>query len=375
MFGKGITLFKLFGFKVKIDFSWLILGLLITWTLAEGLFPYQIKGLHPITYWIMGVAGALGLLFSIVFHELWHSLIARKFGLSMRGITLFIFGGVAEMTEEPPSPKAEFFMAVAGPISSVVLSLGLFAIFFIGAGAGWPKSTTVVINYLAFLNLILAGFNLMPAFPLDGGRVLRSVLWGWKDNIRWATQVSSKIGGAFGIALIAIGILELFLGNLIGGIWMAVIGLFIRGASQSAYQQMLLRRSLEGEKVRRFMKSEPITVSPSISVEDLIEDYIYKYHFKLYPVVDKGQLVGCVTLNQIKNIPREERENRNVRELAVGCSENNTIAPDEDAIKALTVMRKTHSSRLMVVEGDKLVGVLTLKDMMGLLSLKIDLEQ
>jgi Zn-dependent protease/CBS domain-containing protein len=375
MFGKGITLFKLFGFKVKIDFSWLILGLLITWTLAEGLFPYQIKGLHPITYWIMGVAGALGLLFSIVFHELWHSLIARKFGLSMRGITLFIFGGVAEMTEEPPSPKAEFFMAVAGPISSVVLSLGLFAIFFIGAGAGWPKSITVVINYLAFLNLILAGFNLMPAFPLDGGRVLRSVLWGWKDNIRWATQVSSKIGGAFGIALIAIGILELFLGNLIGGIWMAVIGLFIRGASQSAYQQMLLRRSLEGEKVRRFMKSEPITVSPSISVEDLIEDYIYKYHFKLYPVVDKGQLVGCVTLNQIKNIPREERENRNVRELAVGCSENNTIAPDEDAIKALTVMRKTHSSRLMVVEGDKLVGVLTLKDMMGLLSLKIDLEQ
>jgi Zn-dependent protease len=202
MFGKGITLFKLFGFKVKIDFSWLILGLLITWTLAEGLFPYQIKGLHPITYWIMGVAGALGLLFSIVFHELWHSLIARKFGLSMRGITLFIFGGVAEMTEEPPSPKAEFFMAVAGPISSVVLSLGLFAIFFIGAGAGWPKSITVVINYLAFLNLILAGFNLMPAFPLDGGRVLRSVLWGWKDNIRWATQVSSKIGGAFGIALI-----------------------------------------------------------------------------------------------------------------------------------------------------------------------------
>lgn len=375
MFGKGITLFRLFGFKVKIDLSWLILGLLITWTLAQGLFPYQIKGLHPTTYWIMGVAGALGLLFSIVFHELWHSLIARKFGLSMRGITLFIFGGVAEMTEEPPSPKAEFFMAVAGPISSVILSLGLFAIFFIGAGAGWSKSITVVINYLAFLNLILAGFNLMPAFPLDGGRVLRSVLWGWKDNLRWATQISSKIGGAFGIALIAIGILELFLGNLIGGIWMAVIGLFIRGASQSAYQQMLLRRSLEGEKVRRFMKSEPITVSPSISVEDLIEDYIYKYHFKLYPVADNGELVGCVALNQIKNIPKEERKNRLVRELIVECSENNTIGPDEDAMKALTVMRKTHSSRLMVVEGDKLAGILTLKDMMGLLSLKIDLEQ
>lgn len=375
MFGKGITLFRLFGFKVRIDLSWLMLGFLITWSLAQGLFPQLIKGLQTTTYWIMGVAGALGLLFSIVFHELWHSLIARKFGLSMRGITLFIFGGVAEMTEEPPSPRAEFFMAVAGPISSVVLSLGLFAIFFIGAAAGWPKSVTGVINYLAFLNLILAGFNLMPAFPLDGGRVLRSVLWGWKGNLRWATLISSKIGGVFGIALVAIGILELFLGNLIGGIWMAVIGLFIRGASQSAYQQMLLRRSLEGEKVRRFMKSDPVTVAPSISVEDLVEDYIYKYHFKLYPVVEDGQLIGCVTLDQIKNIPREERKNRYVKELIVECSENNTIGPDEDAMKALTVMRKTNSSRLMVVEGDKLEGVLTLKDMMGLLSLKIDLEQ
>jgi Zn-dependent protease/predicted transcriptional regulator len=322
----------------------------------------------------MGIAGAVGLLFSIVFHELWHSLIARRFGLAMRGITLFIFGGVAEMTEEPPSPKAEFFMAVAGPISSVFLSLGLFGIFFLGLSGGWPKSVTGVINYLAFLNLILAGFNLLPAFPLDGGRVLRSVLWGWKDNIRWATQISSKIGGFFGIALVAVGILELFLGNLIGGIWLAVIGLFIRGASQSAYQQLLVRRSLEGEKVRRFMKTDPITVSPSISVENLIDDYIYKHHFKMYPVVEEGQLIGCVTLDKVKTIPKEEREEHSVRELTVDCSEKNTIEPDEDAMKALTTMRRTNSSRLMVVEGDKLEGVITLKDMMGLLSLKIDLE-
>jgi Zn-dependent protease/CBS domain-containing protein len=375
MFGKGITLIKLFGFKVKIDLSWLILGLLITWTLAQGLFPNYYEGLQTVTYWMMGIAGALGLLVSIVFHELWHSLIARKFGILMRGITLFIFGGVAEMTEEPPSPKAEFFMAVAGPISSIVLSLGLFGIFYLGINVEWPESITGVINYLAFLNLILAGFNLLPAFPLDGGRVLRSVLWGWKDNIRWATQVASKIGGAFGIALIALGVLELFLGNLIGGVWMAVIGLFIRGASQSAYQQMLIRRSLEGEKVRRFMEPDPITVSPSISVEDLVEDYIYKHHFKMYPVVEDGRLIGCVTLGQVKTIPKEERKDHNVRELAEDCSEKNTIGPDEDAMKALTTMRKTNSSRLMVVEGNKLVGVITLKDMMGLLSLKIDLEE
>jgi Zn-dependent protease/CBS domain-containing protein len=375
MFGKGITLFRLFGFRVKIDLSWLILGFLITWTLAQGLFPYLYKGLQSTTYWIMGIAGAVGLLFSIVFHELWHSLIARRFGLSMRGITLFIFGGVAEMTEEPPSPKAEFFMAIAGPISSVVLSGGLFGIYFLGVNGGWPKSVTGVFNYLSFLNLILAGFNLLPAFPLDGGRVLRSVLWGWKDNIRWATQISSKIGGFFGIAMIAIGILELFLGNMIGGIWLAVIGLFIRGASHSAYQQMLIRRSLEGEKVRRFMKSDPVTVSPTITVEDLIEDYIYKHHFKMYPVVEDGRLVGCVTLSQVKNIPREERAEHTVRELAESCSENNTVGPDEDAVKALAIMQRTRSSRLMVVDGNRLAGVITLKDMMGLLSLKIDLEE
>jgi Zn-dependent protease/predicted transcriptional regulator len=375
MFGKGITLVKLFGFKVKIDLSWLILGLLITWTLAQGLFPYFYKGLQTATYWVMGIAGALGLLVSIVFHELWHSLIARKFGLPMRGITLFIFGGVAEMTDEPPSPKAEFFMAIAGPLSSVVLGLGLFGIFFLGINTGWPRPVTGVVNYLAFLNLLLAGFNLLPAFPLDGGRVLRSVLWGWKDNIRWATQIASKIGGFFGIALIMVGVLEVFLGNFIGGVWLAVLGLFIRGASHSAYQQLIVRRALEGEKVRRFMKSDPITVPPSLSVKDLVENYIYTHHFKMYPVVDDGQLMGCVTLSQVKSVPMEERDRHYVRELAEECSEKNTIGPDDDAMKALTTMSRTQSSRLMVVEGNRLVGVISLKDMMGLLSLKIDLEE
>jgi Zn-dependent protease/predicted transcriptional regulator len=375
MFGKGITLVKLFGFKVKIDLSWLILGLLITWTLAQGLFPYFYKGLQTATYWVMGIAGALGLLVSIVFHELWHSLIARKFGLPMRGITLFIFGGVAEMTDEPPSPKAEFFMAIAGPLSSVVLGLGLFGIFFLGINTGWPRPVTGVVNYLAFLNLLLAGFNLLPAFPLDGGRVLRSVLWGWKDNIRWATQIASKIGGFFGIALIMVGVLEVFLGNFIGGVWLAVLGLFIRGASHSAYQQLIVRRALEGEKVRRFMKSDPITVPPSLSVKDLVENYIYTHHFKMYPVVDDGQLMGCVTLSQVKSVPMEERDRHYVRELAEECSGKNTIGPDDDAMKALTTMSRTQSSRLMVVEGNRLVGVISLKDMMGLLSLKIDLEE
>lgn len=374
MFGKSITLVKLFGFEVKIDLSWLILGLLIAWTLAKGLFPSSYRGLSTSTYWIMGVAGALGLLVSIVFHELWHSLVARRFGLPMKGITLFIFGGVAEMTDEPPSPKVEFFMAVAGPLSSIILGLALVGLSAYGHGGGWPRPAVGVINYLGFLNLILAGFNLVPAFPLDGGRVLRSILWGWKDNIRWATQVASQIGSGFGIVLILIGAVEFVFGNLIGGVWMFLIGLFLRGASQSAYKQIIIRRALEGESVRKFMKENPVTVSPRISLQEFVDDYIFKHHFKMFPVVDNDKLVGCVTLNQVKEIPRAEWASRRVGELASGCSKENTISPDQDAMKALSIMSRTNSSRLMVVQGEKLVGVIALKDMMRLLSLKVDLE-
>lgn len=374
MFGKSITLFKLLGFEVKLDFTWLILGLLITWSLATGLFPHFYEGFNTSTYWIMGVVGALGLFFSIVFHELCHSLVARRFGLPMKGITLFIFGGVAEMSEEPPSPRAEFMMAVAGPLSSIFLGLGLLLIWFVGEG-GLPGPVNGVINYLGVLNLILAGFNLVPAFPLDGGRVLRSVLWGWKEDLRWATRLASKIGSTFGILLIVLGVFNVFTGNFIGGIWWFIIGMFIRGASRMSYQQAVLRRSLEGEPVQKFMVSDPVTVSSDVSIEDFIEKYIYKHHFKMFPVVDEGQLKGCVTLNQVKQIPKEERNRRKVEELVKECTENNTVSPDEDAMKALSLMKKTNQSRLMVVDRGKLVGVISLKDMMRLLSLKVDLEE
>lgn len=375
MFGKSITLFKLLGFEVKLDFTWLILGLLITWSLATGLFPYFYEGLNTATYWVMGVVGALGLFVSIVFHELCHSLVARRFGLPMKGITLFIFGGVAEMHEEPPSPKAEFMMAVAGPISSIVLGIVLLGLWFLGEGGGWPMALTGVFSYLGFLNLVLAGFNLIPAFPLDGGRVLRSVLWGWKEDLRWATHLASKIGSTFGIALIILGVFRVFMGDFIGGLWMFVIGMFIRGASRMSYQQVMMRRSLEGEPVRKFMVTDPVTVPSTLSIEELVEKYIYTHHFKMFPVVDEGKLRGCITLNQVKKIPKEERGRRKVEELIQECSEENTVDPDEDAMRALSRMKKTNQSRLMVVKEGQLKGIISLKDMMKFFSLKVDLEE
>jgi CBS domain-containing protein len=278
------------------------------------------------------------------------------------------------MTDEPPSPKAEFFMAVAGPLSSIFLSILLFIIRFMGEGMEWPKPVLGVITYLALINLILAGFNLLPAFPLDGGRVLRSVLWGWKDNLRWATRIASSIGSFFGTALIIFGALSVFMGNLVGGIWWLLIGMFMRGASQMSYQQVILRHALEGEKVERFMSTDVIKVPSSLSVEELIENYIYKHHFKMFPVVDNEKLIGCVNLKQVKDIPRDERKNHKISKITEACSKENTIKPDEDALQALAVMRENNASRLLVVEGDKLVGVLALKDMLDFLSLKIDLE-
>lgn len=375
MFGKRISLFKLFGFHVKMDFSWFILAVLIIWSLARGLFPHFYKGFSASTYWIMGIAGAIGLLFSIVFHELWHSLIARRFGLPMKGITLFIFGGVAEMSEQPPSPKAEFFMAVAGPLASIFLGIGLLLISLIGEGMGLSRALMGVIEYLAWINLILAGFNLIPAFPLDGGRVLRSVLWGWKDNINWATNISSKIGSAFGFALIIFGVVEVIAGNFIGGAWIFLIGLFIRSSSQMSYKQMILRNSLSGERVSKYMASDPVKVSPDISLEKLIDDYIYKYHYKMYPVVEQGKIMGCVELKSVKDIPKQERVSKRVRDIMEECSESNTISPDEKADKVISLMQQKRRSRLMVVEGDKLVGVISIKDLMDFLSIKMDLGE
>jgi Zn-dependent protease/predicted transcriptional regulator len=375
MFGKRIKLFTLLGFEVGIDLSWLILAVLIIWSLASGVFPHYFKGLETSTYIWMGIVGALGLFVSIIFHELCHSLVARRYGLPIKGITLFIFGGVAQMEDEPPSAKAEFMMAIAGPLSSVALGVGFYVIGRLVAAPAPANPIAAVIAYLSFINFLLAGFNLLPAFPLDGGRVLRSALWNWKKNLRWATHLSSRIGSGFGVALIVLGLLSVITGNFVGGVWWFVIGMFLRSASQQSYHQLLLRKALEGEHVRRFMATDPVTVSPRISVEDLVEDYIYKYHYKMYPVVDDGRLIGCVTLSQVKEVPRDQRESHTVGELASPCSRENSVEADADAMKALSMMNRMGSSRLMVTEGERLVGVLALKDMLKFLSLKIDLEQ
>jgi Zn-dependent protease/CBS domain-containing protein len=322
------------------------------------------------------VTGAIGLFLSIILHEFSHSLVAKRQGLPMKGITLFIFGGVAEMGEEPPSPKSEFLMSVAGPIASILIAGVFYGVFHLGINGGWPEALNGTIGYLAFINLILAGFNLIPAFPLDGGRILRSGLWAYKGNLRWATRISSAIGSGFGIFLIIMGVFQVLAGNFVGGMWWFLIGMFVQSAAKSSYKQVLVRRALEGEPVRRFMKTDPLTVQPPVSVQELVEDYIYEHHYKLFPVVrDTNDLVGCVSTSQVKEVPKEERATKKVGDIMIPCSPDNTIEPDADAMKALSLMHRTGGSRLVVVDDGKLAGIITLKDLAKFLSLKIELEE
>jgi Zn-dependent protease len=374
LFGKRITLFKLFGFNVRIDLSWLIIALLITWSLAKGVFPQEYQNLSTSTYWWMGILGALGLFISIIVHEMSHSLVARRYGLPIKGITLFIFGGVAEMHNEPAEPKAEFMMAIAGPIASIIIGLVFLATRYVGVLNGWPDPYLGVVQYLALINFILAGFNLIPAFPLDGGRVLRSALWKWKNDLKQATRIASKSGAIFGAILMGLGILQFFTGNLVGGIWWFLIGTFLRNASQMSYKQMLYRKVLEGEKVKHFMREDPISVNPDVTLDEFVNDYIYHYHFKMFPVVENSKLVGCVTSKQVKDIPKQEWNQRKVKDILKSCQSDNTIDVDTDATEALSIMQQSDNTRLMVTKDNKLMGVLSIKDMLNSLSMKVDLE-
>jgi Zn-dependent protease/predicted transcriptional regulator len=374
MFGRRITLFKLFGFAVRVDASWLIIAVLITWSLAVGYFPQKYPGLAAPDYWWMGVASALGLFASIVVHEFAHSLVARRYGLPMKGITLFIFGGVAEMSDEPPNPKTEFLMAIAGPLTSIALGAGAYLLYQ-AVRESWQPAGAGVVAYMYWINWILAAFNLIPAFPLDGGRVLRSALWHWKGNLAGATRIAAAVGSGFGLVLILLAVWQLMAGNFIGAMWWFLIGLFLRGAAQSSYQQVVIRTSLKGEPVRRFMNPHPVTVSPGISVQALVDDYIYRHHYKMFPVVlDTGKLAGWVSAQQVKAVPREEWGRHTVREVMQPSSPDNTIGPDQEAAKALAKMTRGGLSRLMVADGDRLVAVIALKDLTGFLAAKLELE-
>lgn len=371
----GLYLFSLFRFEVRLDWSWFFLAFLVMWTLAEGYFPINFKGLSYGTYWIMGLIGAIGLFFSIILHEVCHSLVGRHYGLPILGIKLFIFGGVAQMHSEPPSPKAEFLMAVAGPLFSIVIGVLLTFLYHFGENAGWPTSINGVISYLGFINIVVGIFNLLPGFPLDGGRILRSFLWWLKKDLRLATQIATQFGTGTSFALIMLGILLFISRDFIGGFWMFLLGFFLYQISKAQYQQFLIKEIFHGETIRKYVHTHPVTVPPNITVQELIDDYFYKYYHKLYPVAQDGNLLGCVTLNLIKHIPKEKWHELRVADIIKHCPEEIIIDVNTKVTDILQKVGSLRRTRFIVIENDKLYGIITLKDIVNIVTIKTTFEE
>lgn len=375
MWGSSVKLFTLFGFTVKVDASWAVIATLVLWSLAVWLFPTLYPGLDASTYWVMGAVGAIGLFASIVLHEMCHALVARRHNLQISGITLFIFGGVAEMEDEPTTPGAEFQVAVAGPLCSIGVALLSMILLFTGQQVFWPAPVLAIFHYLAWINFVLVLFNLVPAFPLDGGRVLRSALWKYFNDITRATRISSWIGAGFGMVLIALGFLEILGGSLIAGLWWILIGFFIRQAANASFQQLLIRNVLEGVPVEQFLRTDMAAVPADSSLTEVVNNYIYRQHERVLPVVRDGHLVGRISTRQIRDIPPAQWPEHTAGELAEPIPQRSLISRSADAMRALSQLSRQNSSRLMVTEGDQLLGSVALQDLQRFVAVRRELEQ
>jgi Zn-dependent protease/CBS domain-containing protein len=369
MFTARWRLFRVFGIPIFVDASWLIILALLTWTLSTA-FREVPEGISTGVAFGLGFVGAVSFFICIVLHELGHAIVGRAQGMQIRGITLFLFGGVAELQDEPRSAGAEFLMAIAGPLVSAVLAL----LFWLGEHSVAAVGAALVLRYLAWINFIVLVFNLVPAFPLDGGRVFRSALWAATGDLRRATYWASLAGQGFAWFLIGMGVLSFFGRDVGNGLWLVLIGLFLNNAARSSYRSMLVRQLLEGEPIRRFMNPHPFVVSPLLDVGTFVEDYVYRHHRKAFPVVSDGHVIGFITTRELAGIPRADWDRHTVGELMKHDFDAVRIGPDADALHALQQMQRTGSSRLLVTEGDELRGIVSLKDLLRFLSLKMELE-
>jgi len=368
---RALRLITVRGIPIQIDASWIIIALLVTWSLATRGFPVLYSGQSAPIYWTMGVLGALGLFASIVAHEIAHTLAARRHGIRMAGITLFIFGGVAQMEGEPPSPAAEFAMAVAGPLASI--GIGVAAVT--AALLPWPGEVVTILTYLGVMNVALAMFNLLPAFPLDGGRLLRAFLWRRSGSALGATRVAARVGTAFAFALMGLGLIRIPLSDPVGGLWLFIIGLFLRQAARLSYEQELVHEALAGKPVRQFMTVGPIAVNANTSLADFLHEFVYRYHHRLFPVQDNGRLLGAITTAQLRGVPTAERQIRKVSSATIPLASLPTVTPDTGALQALGRMRESGRSRLLVVDHHRLAGIITTRDLLDFIALEGEVAQ
>jgi len=372
---RSIHIGKILGIPIDINYSWFIIFGLITWTLAMGYFPSVLPHEEGIVYWLMAIISAVFLFASLLLHELSHSFIAIKNSIPIKGITLFVFGGIAHISEEPKDPGTELKMAIAGPICSITISLCFFFLARLLPYIGSPLPLIAIAGYISIINLIIAIFNLIPGFPLDGGRILRSTLWKYMNDIKKATRIASGIGKGFAFFLIGVGFLYLFLGALLSGVWLILIGIFLQEAAESSYQQMMLQRTLTGTKVHEIMSGNVVTVSEDMPLDFVIDNYFFKYRFTSFPVINSAEsLSGLVTLHNVKDIPKQKWNSTYIREAMIPLNADLIVGPDLEVFNALRKMIRNKVGRLIVVEDHKLVGFLSQRDVMRLFEVKSDLS-
>ncbi|GBD20066.1 Putative zinc metalloprotease Rip3 [bacterium HR28] len=367
----SIRLGRIRGIEIGVHYSWLLVFALLTYSLAVGVFPSWYPGWEPGTYWAIGALSSLLLFASVLAHELGHSLVAQSRGVPVVSIVLFIFGGVAQLADEARRARDEFLIAVAGPAVSVVI--GVISIVL------WPfvddinQPLGAVLEYLGWANLILVAFNSIPAYPLDGGRVLRALLWGAMRNVLRATRIAAGIGVAIGFLFMAGGLFLVFRSPL-SGIWLIAIGWFLQNAAQQSYQQLMIRRFFEGVRVGQLMEPEPPTISPDLTVDELV-DALLVHNVRCFPVVENGRLVGIVTLTDVRHVPRHEWSSHHVRDLMTPRERLITASPDDDLERVLRLMAGHEIHQIPVVDDSRLLGLLTRNALLRFLQLRQELAR
>ncbi|MGH9456840.1 MAG: site-2 protease family protein [Thermoanaerobaculia bacterium] len=374
-----IRLFRAFGVSVYLDYSWFIFFFLVIWTFGRIYFRIQEPRFSPVASWVLAVAAAILLFGSVTFHELAHALVSNRLGFPIRRITLFVFGGVAQMHREPDDPKTEFEVAAAGPIASVFLWFLFLQASNVTEALRWDAGESLF-RVLSQLNLVLAIFNLVPGFPLDGGRLLRSTVW-WKTrNLKKATAWAAKGGEIFGYALMFVGVASIFLDPTRGwlnGIWYILIGIFVRHAAEQSYQHVLIEEVLEGIRVSEVMGATSLVVKEDEPLTRLVAEMFLHHKFTAYPVLAaEGKVVGIIELEGVSAVARPDRAQTSVRDVMKRIPTARLAHPTMRASTALKHMISLGLDHLPVVdEKGALVGILTRSDIMSMFQIRSDLGE
>jgi Zn-dependent protease/predicted transcriptional regulator len=371
--GRALRLVKIAGIEIEIDYSWLLVFALVLWSLAAGYFPEAYPGYAVSQYWIIGLIAAVLFFSSVLFHELCHAIVGNRLGESIDRITLFIFGGMAHLKGEPRCAEDELKIAAAGPLSSMVLGLFFWLVANAIAISGNVPLLTAVFRYLAYINIALAIFNLLPGYPLDGGRLLRAALWKRWGSIERATARAADWGRTLAWGLMAMGVLEIFGGALVGGIWLIFIGLFLRGAAASGYQGTIIEQTLQRIRVGDIMTSRPITLEVETTIPDAVENYFLKLGHGGFPVTAGGRVVGMLSLQLISRCPVEERPHKRVGDLMRPLDASIEIGPYESGLSAMQKMNDSSSGRLIVIDKGQFVGLITLSGITRFVQMKTQL--